>query len=127
MSESRPLLCAPGIRQGFFDRMQKREIAVVADVSVRIARGESVAFIGPNGCGKSTFLNILGGIERCDQGEVMIADQSRIGYIQQHDSLLPWMSIAENCALPLLLHRRCSAAERERRARALLERLALAE
>ena len=50
-------------------------------VSLTLARGEAVALVGPSGCGKSTTLNLLAGVDRPDEGAVLVAgtDLARAG------------------------------------------------
>lgn len=85
------------------------EKKIVADVSVSLAKGEVVALLGVSGIGKTTLFNLLSGLEKPDSGSVLLngADitgkSGLVGYMQQSDLLLPFKSIAENAALPLLL------------------------
>lgn len=53
------------------------------DVSFSLNEGESVAIVGPNGCGKSTILKIIAGIESPDRGTVSIKKGAKVGYIDQ--------------------------------------------
>ena len=53
------------------------------DVSFSLNEGESVAIVGPNGCGKSTILKIIAGIESPDRGAVSIKKGAKVGYIDQ--------------------------------------------
>jgi NitT/TauT family transport system ATP-binding protein len=73
-------------------------------VSLEIGKGEIVSFFGPNGCGKSTLMNIIAGIDSPDKGRVAFHDEPSIGYIFQdfRESLLPWKTVLENIAFPLL-------------------------
>ena len=110
-----------------------------ADLSV--AAGEFVAVTGPSGCGKSTLLNVIAGLERPDEGEVVVAgtrldvlDEKRlavlrrslVGFVFQFFNLLEGMSVLENVAMPALLvgHRRRAA---ERVARQKLDLLGLGD
>ncbi len=57
---------------------------VLSDISFAISNGERVGLIGPNGCGKTTLLNILAGRECPDEGNVVATiPDLRIGYLQQ--------------------------------------------
>jgi putative ABC transport system ATP-binding protein len=104
------------------------------------AAGEWVAIVGESGSGKSTLLNIIAGLERPDAGEVHVdgrrldrADdtelalwrRSHVGFVFQAFHLLPYLTVAENVALPLALGG-VKAAERARRAREALEAVGLA-
>ena len=78
-------------------------------LSLEAARGEIVALIGPNGCGKSTFLRVAAGLLRPDRGEVTLDGEPisrpdpRIGLVFQEPRLLPWRSVADNVGWPLEL------------------------
>ncbi|HET9483825.1 MAG TPA: ABC transporter ATP-binding protein [Xanthomonadales bacterium] len=111
-------------------------------IDLSIARGEFVAIVGASGSGKSTLLNLLGGIDRASAGEIEVgghrldamreADLSRwrshaVGFVFQFFQLLPTLTVLENVMLPMDLGRRWPAREREPRARALLDRLGIAD
>ncbi|TCL57729.1 ATPase subunit of ABC transporter with duplicated ATPase domains [Hydrogenispora ethanolica] len=52
-------------------------------VNLRVQRGERVALVGPNGSGKSTILKIVMGLEEADRGRVIVARNTKVGYISQ--------------------------------------------
>jgi len=85
-------------------------IPVIDSVSFGVEAGEFVCLLGPNGCGKTTLLRIVGGIEPASRGAVLldgrpvVADRRHrrhVGVVFQEDRLLPWMSLADNVALVL--------------------------
>ena len=76
-------------------------VIAIEDISLDIKEGEYVAIVGPSGCGKSTLLNIIGGIDTKSGGEIVLADNEKIGYMLQNDCLFPWLSILDNCLLGL--------------------------
>jgi len=85
-------------------------IPVIDSVSFTVEAGAFVCLLGPNGCGKTTLLRILGGIEPATRGTVLldgwpvVADQRHerhVGIVFQEDRLLPWMSLHDNVALVL--------------------------
>ena len=90
---------------------------VISGISMTISRGEFVSLFGPNGCGKTTFLKILVGMDNEFQGTVRIdgklPEQASVGIVPQNsnDALLPWRRVVDNIALPLEL-RRLSRRER---------------
>src|SRR5216117_2742677 len=85
-------------------------IPVIDSVSFAAEAGEFVCLLGPNGCGKTTLLRIVGGIEAATRGRVVldgrpvIADQRqqrKVGVVFQEDRLLPWMTLRDNVGLVL--------------------------
>jgi NitT/TauT family transport system ATP-binding protein len=77
--------------------------------SLAVERGEVVAVIGPNGCGKSTFLRVAAGLLAPQRGSVTLDDRPitspdpRVGLVFQEPRLLPWRSVADNVTYPLEL------------------------
>lgn len=112
--------------QGSGERVQALERA-----TLDIAKGEFVCLIGPSGCGKSTLLNLIAGLERPDEGEVLMDGRPVSGpgpdraVLFQEPSLFPWMSVLGNVEFALELN---GTARRERteRAMAWLEKVHLA-
>jgi putative hydroxymethylpyrimidine transport system ATP-binding protein len=101
------------------------DLAVLADVSVTIARQDVVGFLGPSGCGKTTLLRILLGLETHDGGELS-TPLHRAGYLPQDALLLPWKTVLGNAELPLQLQG-MAAAERRGRVREALPDFGLEE
>lgn len=72
--------------------------------SMRVARGEFIAIVGPTGCGKSTTLNLITGLLRPTVGEVDVMGQRvdgidpRIGFVFQADAVFPWRNVIDNVA-----------------------------
>jgi len=83
------ILTVKNISHGFGDR------AILEDVSFRLLKGEHVALIGANGEGKSTFMNIITDNLMPDEGQVIWSNNVRVGYMDQHGSLIKGMSIRE--------------------------------
>lgn len=104
---------------------------VIPDVSLQIADGEFVVFVGPSGCGKSTLLNLISGLDTPNTGEILVEGSRRTGpgpdraVVFQEGALFPWLSVLENVTFGLRL-KGFGRAEREEKARAMLERLGLA-
>lgn len=75
---------------------------IFSDFSLSIGEGDIVSIVGPNGCGKTTLMNILAGIVSEDSGFVRLKSKD-ISYIFQNyrDSLLPWKNNYENAMFPL--------------------------
>lgn len=79
------------------------------DFHLDLPNNQLVSIFGPNGCGKSTLINMISGLIPCDRGEIGIHGKpirrARIGYVFQNyrDSMFPWMSAYDNIAYPLRL------------------------
>jgi NitT/TauT family transport system ATP-binding protein len=85
-------------------------IPVIDSVSFGVEAGEFVCILGPNGCGKTTLLRILGGLEAPTRGRVLLGGEpvsglgrhtKKVGVVFQEDRLLPWMTLRENVELVL--------------------------
>ncbi|HEX5823410.1 MAG TPA: ABC transporter ATP-binding protein [Candidatus Limnocylindrales bacterium] len=103
-------LVAADVRVAFRGPSRGAPPTVALDgLSLDVAGGEIVALIGPNGCGKSTFLRVVAGLLVAERGRVSLDDQaitepdSRIGLVFQEPRLLPWRSVADNVTYPLQL------------------------
>lgn len=101
--------------------MGGRELVVLNDINLRIARGELIAIIGASGAGKSTLLQILGTLDRPTKGTVSFEGQNlfqlteqqqaefrnrRVGFVFQFHHLLPEFTALENACLPAMIQKR---------------------
>jgi len=111
-------------------------IRALEDVSLHLDEGELVALTGPSGGGKSTLLNLIGSLDRPDDGEIVVGgldvthldDPSRyrvemVGFVFQFHNLITTLNAVENVQIPMLGTR--PRAERERRAHELLDEVGL--
>ena len=95
-----------------------KKIYALNKVSFTINKGEFVIILGPSGAGKSTLLNILGGIDRLDEGKIIIDNEvisnknenelsdyraHQVGFIFQFFNLIPVLTAQENIEMPVLL------------------------
>src|SRR3954467_4298028 len=91
-----------------------------------IPKAAIVSVFGPNGCGKSTLINMIAGLTPIDSGQILFDGKSladtRIGYVFQNyrDALFPWMRTIDNIAYPLVGEDR-SRAEGDRRLAELVD------
>lgn len=105
-------------------------LVAVSDVSFSLSDGQFVCIVGPSGCGKTTVLKMLAGLRRPTSGSLKLANEeiteprSDVGVVFQSPVLLPWFNILENVLLPIRLHRRRRARDRDR-AMALLDQVGL--
>ena len=97
---------------------------VLDDISITLHKGELVCLLGVSGGGKSTLFNIISGLLEPDCGQVLLDGEDvtgkpgRISYMLQKDLLLPYRTVQDNVALPLLL-RGVDKAEARKQASAL--------
>jgi ABC-type polar amino acid transport system ATPase subunit len=113
---------------------------VLRGIDLEIARGEVVCVVGPSGSGKSTLIRCINGLERFQQGSLvvdgvrvedpqcdLVALRRKIGMVFQSFNLYPHMTALENVALAPIHVRRLPRGEAERAARKLLERVGIGE
>lgn len=94
-----------------FYESKKDKTKALGPVSFTLGHDDICAIIGPSGCGKTTLLNVMSGIIRNYEGEVLLNGEElnphihRIGLIPQNFGLLPWKTVEENCLLPLKIRK----------------------
>jgi sulfonate transport system ATP-binding protein len=99
-------------------------------ISLDVAPGEILVVIGGSGCGKSTMLRAISGLDTPTQGKVVLngmmitEPHEEIGIIFQEPRLLPWLRVADNVGFGL---ESCPKEERQRRVTAALDRVGLSE
>lgn len=120
-------------------RLDRVAVPALRDISLRVRPRCFTVLSGPSGSGKTTLLNLIGCIDRPDQGEIIIAGQRvaaldddartefrlrHIGFIFQNFNLLPVLTASENVEYPLLLAGIAAPARRQR-VRELLDAVGL--
>lgn len=76
----------------------------IRDVSITVPAGEFVSIVGPTGCGKSTTLSLVSGLEPASAGDVRVEGKpvtgipQGLGYMFQSDGVLPWRTVLDNVA-----------------------------
>jgi putative ABC transport system ATP-binding protein len=118
------------------------EITVLKGISFQVQGGEFVSIVGPSGNGKSTLLNMITGIDRPTDGEVVVTGREvhkmsenqlaswrgeNVGIIFQFFQMLPALSLLQNIILPMDFANKYTPKERRERAMHLLERVDLAD
>ena len=103
MSTDEYILEMNNVTRSFGERDQ--EVCVLEKVNLKIKKGEFVAIVGFSGTGKSTLINLMGGLLPASSGEVLCKDKPvtapapERGVIFQNYSLLPWLTVAGNVGL----------------------------
>ena len=118
------------------------EVEALKHVSFEIETASFVSFIGPSASGKTTLLNLLGGLDRPTSGSLAVAGvdvsqldrrhaamfrAAHLGFIFQDFNLIPVLSVYENVEYPLLLVRTTPTAERAARVMKLLESVGMGD
>jgi len=103
----------------------------LANINLTVQRGEFCAVVGPTGCGKSTTLTLIAGLERPSAGQVLVMGEPvrdinpRVGYVFQSDAVFPWKNVLNNVAAGPLF-RGIPKAEALARAQTWIQRVGLA-
>jgi putative ABC transport system ATP-binding protein len=110
-----PLIRVKNVRKIY--RMGDEKVVALDNVSFDIQKGEIICFLGRSGSGKSTFLNMVAGLEKPTRGEIFIGGipvhklneeqvtlfrQKNIGFIFQAYHLMPMLTALENVSMPLV-------------------------
>jgi NitT/TauT family transport system ATP-binding protein len=123
-----------GVRKVFRQATSGQSVVAIDRLDLTIAPREVVAIVGQTGCGKSTFFDLMIGLEAPTEGTLRIGDKNphddfnhfrgRIATVFQQDRLLPWRTAIDNAKLPLELIGLSDAEQRDR-ALTWLKRLGL--
>ena len=95
-------------------------VKILEDVSIQLHNQEIVSLLGVSGGGKTTLFNIISGLLKPDEGHVFLDDEEitevpgKISYMLQKDLLLPYRTIEDNVALPLIIKGEKKKKARER-------------
>ena len=123
----------------WYDKGKPIEVHALKNINISIEKGDYAAFFGPSGCGKTSMLYALSGIDRFQEGKVLINDrdisgltnqelaifrQTGIGIVFQQFNLVPSLTVLKNVALPMLFVG-VSSKKAEIEAKKLIERLDL--
>ena len=118
------------------------DFPALKSIDLQVNQGEFVAVIGKSGSGKSTFINMLTGIDRPTSGEIFIGDAAihtfnedqmaewrgqNLGIVFQFFQLIPTLTLVENVMLPMDINALYTPAERRERGMYLLEMVEMAE
>jgi putative ABC transport system ATP-binding protein len=119
----------------------KQKVEVLHRLNLDIAAGEFLALMGPSGSGKTTLLNLIGGLDRPDEGEIVVSGERidklsnrqlarwrarNVGFVFQFYNLMPMLTAERNVELPLLLTN-LSRARRRQHVQAALQLVGLSD
>jgi|YNPNPStandDraft_1061719.scaffolds.fasta_scaffold07071_3 putative ABC transport system ATP-binding protein len=140
-SSSGPMILCDGLVKIY--KVQDLEVVALQGLDLVVERGEFLAIVGPSGSGKSSLMNILGGLDRPTAGKVIVDGQDllklssygltryrrqKVGFVWQQPSrnLIPYLSVEENVELPMIVSG-MPYKERKEWAREMLEAVGLWE
>lgn len=116
------------------------EVTILKGLSLEVKQGEFVSIVGPSGNGKSTLLNMITGIDRPTNGEVIVTGEEihklsenqlaawrgqHVGIVFQFFQMLPSLSLLQNVILPMDFAKKYTSRERRERAMDLLQAVGL--
>ena len=116
-------------------------LTILKNLDLQVSEGQKIAISGASGCGKTTLLHLIGGMDQPDSGRILFGEQDlsqiepaalalyrnrEVGFVFQFHHLLPEFSAVENAMMPLLLRRQPASSARTR-ASQLLSQMGLGE
>ncbi|MGH3763082.1 ABC transporter ATP-binding protein [Actinophytocola sp.] len=128
--DGEPMISFDHVGKRFFKK--GKPFQALGDAHFDVRPGEFVSIVGPSGCGKSTLLNITAGLMRPSSGQVRYQGapigtvNTRVGYVTQADTLLPWRTVRQNIGIPLEI-RHHPRTDRADLIEAMIEKVGLAE
>lgn len=108
------------------------DLLVLDNINFSVAKGELLAIVGPTGCGKTTFLNLLSKLIPATKGKILIdgreADPKKhnLAFVFQEPSSLPWLTVRDNVDFGMNV-KGVPAGERERRLKSILDLVGLSD
>jgi len=108
------ILALKDVNRTYIDGDDPAEASVVEalrNINLEVRRGEFITIIGSSGCGKTTLLRLIGGLDQPQGGQVLLDDtpitgpDPQRGYVFQQGSLFPWLTVEQNIAAGLKARR----------------------
>ena len=79
-----------------FYTVDKESIKVIDKIDLNIPENKITVILGRSGCGKTTLLRLVAGLEDFEQGEIIGVESKRKAYVFQEDRLMPWLDVKSN-------------------------------
>ena len=82
------------IQKSYF--VEEQKISVLNGIHLQISEGDITVILGRSGCGKTTLLRLLGGLEEADEGEIVCDTRQKPAFVFQEARLMPWLNVWDN-------------------------------
>ena len=79
----------------------EKRIDVLRELNLSVKKDKITVILGRSGCGKTTLLRLVAGLESISQGEIKFKEQAKIGFVFQEARLMPFLNVYENIIFPL--------------------------
>ena len=76
--------------------VENRELRVLNGIDLKIPKKSITVILGKSGCGKTTLLRLLGGLEKPDAGEIVFEEAHKSAFVFQESRLMPWLNVWDN-------------------------------
>lgn len=84
-----------------FYAVEKDQVKVLDGIDLNIPANKITIILGRSGCGKTTLLRLVSGLEKFEEGAIKGADLKRKAYVFQEDRLMPWLDVKKNITFGL--------------------------
>ena len=107
MSDREEILKIHNVNRSFIDERTGEPRQILKDVNLSVFRGEFVSILGASGCGKTTLLRLIAGLDPVQDGKIVLDGEpvqgpdSKRGYVFQQGCLFPWLTVEDNIAMGL--------------------------
>lgn len=96
-----------GVNRSFIDTRTGEPRQILKDIDLSVFRGEFISILGASGCGKTTLLRLIAGLDPVQEGKIILDGEpvlgpdSKRGYVFQQGCLFPWLTVEDNVAMGL--------------------------
>ena len=96
-----------GVNRSFIDTRTGEPRQILKDIDLSVFRGEFISILGASGCGKTTLLRLIAGLDPVQEGKIILDGEpvlgpdSKRGYVFQQGCLFPWLTVEDNIAMGL--------------------------
>jgi len=130
LNESKPLLQVEGLTLQY--KAKDSIVTATYRIGFDVCQSNRYVILGPSGCGKSSLLKAVGGFIAPAEGNLFLDGKpitgpgpDRMFVFQEFDQLLPWKTVKENIAFPLLITKKCRREEADEKAMHYIEKVGL--